>query len=48
MVLTPGVGEPGSVATVVSEKELKKIYDVPRLTSGGVIGNGTVLLGTVY
>ena len=29
VVLTPGVGEPRSVATVVSEKELKKKYDAP-------------------
>ena len=29
VVLTPGVGEPGSVATVVSEKELKKKDDAP-------------------
>ena len=29
VVLTPGVGEPGSVATLVSEKELKKKDDVP-------------------
>ena len=29
VVLTPGVGEPESVATVVSEKGLKKKDDVP-------------------
>ena len=42
--LTPVGAEPGSVATIVSEKELTFLHDV----TSGVMGNGTVLLSTSH
>jgi hypothetical protein len=44
----PVWAEPGSVVTVVSEKSLRRRTMTPRLTSGGVIGNDTMLLGTAH